>query len=97
MQFCIVHDSMKIHHGTTVGAIVTIHRFFRNSYMYVVNLCRNHRIKRVVPYRCRTDTLKNPAKCLWRWEPDVVGTTSSSVRLHIYAVTYMTEILLIVT
>ena len=26
--------------------------------------------KRVVPCRCRTGTLKNPAKCLWRWEPD---------------------------
>ena len=22
------------------------------------------------PCRCRTVTLKNPAKCLWRWEPD---------------------------
>ena len=33
-------------------------------------VCRNHRIKRVVPCRCRTGTLKNPAKCLWHWEPD---------------------------
>ena len=33
-------------------------------------VCRNHRIKRVVPCRCRTGILKNPAKCLWRWEPD---------------------------
>ena len=33
-------------------------------------VCRNHRIKRVVPCRCWTGTLKNPAKCLWRWEPD---------------------------
>ena len=33
-------------------------------------VCRNHRIKRVVPCRCRTGTLKNPAKCLSRWEPD---------------------------
>ena len=33
-------------------------------------VCRNHRIKRVVPCRCRTGTLKNPAKCLWCWEPD---------------------------
>ena len=31
---------------------------------------RLHRIKRVVPCRCMTGTLKNPAKCLWRWEPD---------------------------
>ena len=33
-------------------------------------MCRNHRIKRMVPCRCRTGTLKKPAKCLWRWEPD---------------------------
>ena len=33
-------------------------------------VCRNHRIKRVVPCRCRTGTLKNPSKCLWRWEPN---------------------------
>ena len=32
--------------------------------------CRNYRIKRVVPCRCRTSTLKNPAKCLWRLGPD---------------------------
>ena len=31
---------------------------------------RNNRIKRVAPCRCRTGTLKNPTKCLWRWEPD---------------------------
>ena len=33
-------------------------------------MCRYHRIKRLVPCWCRTGTLKNPAKCLWRWEPD---------------------------
>ena len=33
-------------------------------------MCRNHRMKRVVPCRCRTGTLQNPARCLWRWEPD---------------------------
>ena len=27
-------------------------------------------IERVVPCKCRTGTLKNPAKCLWRWESD---------------------------
>ena len=32
--------------------------------------CWNHRIKRLVPCRYRTGTLKNPVKCLWRWEPD---------------------------
>ena len=31
-------------------------------------VCRKHRIKRVVPCRCRTGTLKNLAKCLWRRE-----------------------------
>ena len=41
--------------------------------------------------------LKNPTKCLWRGSP-TVGLTSSSVRLpHLCAVTYMTEISLIVT
>ena len=33
-------------------------------------VCRNHRTKWVVPCRCRTGTLKRPAKCLWRWESD---------------------------
>ena len=33
-------------------------------------MCLNHRIKRVVLCWCRTGTLKNPTKCLWRWEPD---------------------------
>ena len=36
----------------------------------------------------RTGTLKNPAKCLWRGSP-TVGTTSSSVRLHIYVPSHM--------
>ena len=31
---------------------------------------RNNHIKRVAPCRCRTGTLKNPTKCIWRWEPD---------------------------
>ena len=33
-------------------------------------MCRNHRNKRVAPCRCVRGTLKNPANCLWRWEPD---------------------------
>ena len=33
-------------------------------------VCRNRRIKRVFPCRCRTGTLKNPTKCLWRLETD---------------------------
>ena len=46
-------------------------------------VCRNHRIKRMVPCRCWTGTLKNPKKCLWCGSP-TVGPTSSSIRLHIY-------------
>ena len=64
-------------------------------------VCRNHRIKRLVPCRCRTGTLKNPTKCLWRWEPDrrynfFLG--PPAVPAHLCAVAYMTEIIsLIVT
>ena len=81
-------------------------------------VCRNHRIKRVVPCRCldglvpyihlarnergrmygtRTGTLKNPTKCLWRWEPDRRSNFFFSPPAHLCAVTYMTEISLIVT
>ena len=42
------------------------------------SVARNHHIKRVVPCRCRTGTLKNPTKCLWRLKP-TVGTTSSRI------------------
>ena len=59
-------------------------------------MCRNHRIKRVFPCRCMMGTLKNPAKCLWRWDPDR-RYNFFLVRLHIRAVTYMTEISLNVT
>ena len=34
------------------------------------SVSRNSRIQRVAPYRCRTGTLKNHTKCLWRWEPE---------------------------
>ena len=44
-----------------------------------------------------TGTLKNPTKCLWRWEPDRRSTFFFSPPAHLCAVTYMTEILLIVT
>ena len=60
-------------------------------------VCRNHRIKRLVPCRARTGTLKNPAKCLWRWEPDRRSYFFFSPPAHLCAVTYMTEISLIVT
>ena len=42
-------------------------------------------------------TLKNPAKCLWRWEPDRRSNYFFSPPAHLCAVTCMTEILLIVT
>ena len=47
----------------------------------------------------RTDgRLKNPAKCLWRWEPDRrYNNFFFSPPAHRCAVTYMTEIPLIVT
>ena len=54
-------------------------------------VCRNHRIKRVVPCRCRSGTLKNPVKCLWRWEPDRRYNFFFSPPGHLCC-TYMTEI-----
>ena len=45
----------------------------------------------------RTGTLKNPTKCLWRWEPDRRSNFFFSPPAHLCAVTYMTEISLIVT
>ena len=41
--------------------------------------------------------LKNPTKCLWRWEPDRRSNFFFSPPAHLCAVTYMTEISLIVT
>ena len=60
-------------------------------------MCRNHRIKRLVRVGARTGTLKNPTKCLWRWEPDRRSYFFFSPPAHLCAVTYMTEISLIVT
>ena len=59
-------------------------------------LCRNHRIERLVPCRCLDGHVKvlNPAKCLWRWEPD--RRYFFSPPAHLCAVTCMTEISLIV-
>ena len=45
----------------------------------------------------KTGTLKNPTKCLWRWEPDRRSNFFFSPPAHLCAVTYMTEISLIVT
>ena len=52
------------------------------------------------PYKkggARTGTLKNPTKCLWRWEPDRRSNFFFGPPAHLCAVTYMTEISLIVT
>ena len=45
----------------------------------------------------RTGTLKNPTKCLWRWEPDRRSNFFFRPPARLCAVTYMTEISLIVT
>ena len=45
----------------------------------------------------RTGTLENPTKCLWRWEPDRRSYFFFSPHANLCAVTYMTEISLIVT
>ena len=42
-----------------------------------------------------TSTLKNPTKCLWCWEPDR-RSNFFSPPAHLSAITYMTEISLIV-
>ena len=42
-------------------------------------------------------TLKNPTKCIWRWEPDRRSNFFFSPPAHLCVVTYMTEISLIVT
>ena len=45
----------------------------------------------------RTRTFKNPTKCLWPWEPDRRSNFFFSPPAHLCAVTYMTEISLIMT
>ena len=44
-----------------------------------------------------TSTLKNHTKCLWRWEPNCRFNFFFNPPAHLCAVTYMTEIALIVT
>ena len=55
------------------------------------------RIKRMPRVCAWTGTLTNPTKCLWRWEPDRRSNFFFSPPAHLCAVTYMTEISLIVT
>ena len=58
-------------------------------------VCRNHRIKRVVPCRCLNGHVKEPCECLLCLEPD--RRSNFSPPTHLCAFTYMTEISLIVT
>ena len=57
---------------------------FRNG-----TVSRNNRIKRVVPCRCRTGTLKKPTKCLWRWEPDRRYNFFFSPPAHLYVLSHI--------
>ena len=61
-------------------------------------VCRNHRIKRVVPCRCWDGHVKEPYEMSMAWEPDRRSNYFFfSPPAHLCAVTYMTEISLIVT
>ena len=60
-------------------------------------VCRNHRIKRVVPCRCYDGHVKEPYEMSMAWEPDGRSNFFFSPPAHLCAVTYMTEISLIVT
>ena len=60
-------------------------------------VCRNHRIKRLVPCRCLDGHVKEPYEMSMAWEPDRRSNFFSSPHAHLCTVTYMTEISLIVT
>ena len=60
-------------------------------------VCRNHRIKRVVPCRCLNGHVKEPYEMSMAWEPDRGSNFFFSPPAHLCAVTYMTELSLIVT
>ena len=59
-------------------------------------VCRKHRIKRVVPCRFLDGHVKEPYEMSMAWEPDR-RSNFFSPPAHLCAVTYMTEISLIVT
>ena len=59
-------------------------------------VCRNHRIKRLVPCRWEDGHVKEPYEMSMAWEPDR-RSNFFSPPAQLCAVTYMTEILLIVT
>ena len=52
-------------------------------------VCRNHRIKRVVPCRCLDGHVKEPYEMTMAWEPDR-RSNFFSPPAHLCAVTYMT-------
>ena len=60
-------------------------------------VCRNHRIKRVVPCRWLDGHVKEPHEMSMAWEPDRRSNFFFNPPAHLCAVTYMTEISLIVT
>ena len=60
-------------------------------------VCRNHRIKRLVPCRCLDGHVKEPYEMSMAWEPDRRSNFFFNPPAHLCAVTYMTEISLIVT
>ena len=60
-------------------------------------VCRNHLIKRVVPCRCLDEHVKEPYEMSMAWEPDRRSNFFFSPPAHQCAVTFMTEISLIVT
>ena len=60
-------------------------------------VCRNHRIKRLVPCQCYDWHVKEPYEMSMAWEPDRRSNSFFSPPAHLCAVTYMTEISLIVT
>ena len=51
-------------------------------------VCRNHRIKRVVPCRCLDGHIKEPYEMSMAWEPDRRSNFFFSPPAHICAVTY---------
>ena len=60
-------------------------------------VCRNHRIKRVVPCRYLDGHVKEPYEMSMAWEPDRRSIFFFSPPAHLCTVTYMTEISSIVT
>ena len=51
-------------------------------------VCRNHRIKRVVPCRCLDGHVKEPYEMSMAWEPDRRSNFFFSPPAHLCAVTY---------